>query len=702
MPAPGVPHGGWLHSDLGLSTVQRELPDAGRGGDFRLPAIHVEHEDGSTVTHLKYQGHEIVEGKPELENGLPATFAKTKDDASTLLVHLACSITSVQITVRYTVFPRIGSIVRSMRITNGGNDTKKILRAASWSNDFEPKPEDHDGGWEMLTLHGSWAREMNVSRRRVEVGTQGQQSSMGFSSAQHQPFLAIMTPSTSESSGECYAFGLIYSGSHETIVERSTTGLVRVSMGLNPMHLSWPLAAGESFDTPECVAVYTPDQGLGGASRRLHRLYRSHLTRSEWSDKSRPPLLNAWEAVYFDFDADKLAKIARRTAELGIKLFVCDDGWFGKGKHARTSDSAGLGDWVVNPDRFPEGLPKFVEDVTELDVLAQDAKLRFGLWVEPEMVNPASDLYVAHPDWVLHAPRGHDRTTARNQLILNLALKDVQDYLLDLLSKILSDSPGITYVKWDCNRAMHEISSPANAHRYMLGLYRVLDELTLRRFPHILWEGCASGGARFDAGMLPYFCQSWTSDNTDAVDRLMIQFGTTIAHPASAMGCHVSAVPNHQTGRTTPLEFRAHVALMGGSFGFELDVQALSAEEQEKIPSFVKLADRINPLVIHGDLYRIARPDSSNFPAALYVSQDCQQAVLLAFSIHTKIGVRWPSLKLQGLDARAMYRLEMIEHRGETSLGTLSGLSLMSSGVRLDWQVKDYQSRVILMTKVQG
>lgn len=717
MPCAAIPSGGWTAADTPtpLSHIQRELPDAGRG-DFRLPAIHAEHgDDGSTVTRLEYVGHEVT-SKPKVP-GLPATFVDgdRKGDGdgtvSTLLLHLSCPVTHLQVTLRYTIFPELDAIARSMRVTHGGTAGEvKLHRAASWSTDFEPRLEDDIGGaaagssWEMLTLHGSWAREMNVSRHPVHVGTQGQQSSMGFSSAQAQPFVALMDRSTSESQGECWAFALVYSGSHETLVERSTTGLVRVTIGLNPMHLGKTLAPGEYFDTPESIAVYSARDGLGGASRRLHRLYRSHLIRSQWSQRPRPPLLNAWEAVYFDFDADKLRKIASATGELGIRLFVCDDGWFGEGKHARTSDRAGLGDWRPNNERFPKGFPQFVEDVTQLKVNGDDArKLRFGLWVEPEMVNPASDLYEAHPEWVLHAPR-HARTTVRHQLVLNLALSAVQDYLIDTLSTLLSSSPGITYVKWDCNRPMHEMATPATAHAYMLGLYRVLDTLTIQRFPHILWEGCASGGARFDAGMLPYFCQSWTSDNTDAVDRLAIQFGTTIAHPASAMGCHVSAVPNHQTGRTTPFEFRAHVALMGGSFGFELDVQQLTDEERAAIPALVALADRVNPLVIDGDLYRLAQPGASNYPAALYVSQDRSRAVLLAYVVHAKLGVRWPPLRLQGLDADATYRLDVVGRGGSDGqagpLATLSGASLMASGVRLAWEVKDYQSRVVMVTKV--
>jgi alpha-galactosidase len=421
-------------------------------------------------------------------------------------------------------------------------------------------------------------------------------------------------------------------------------------------------------------------------SRNLHRLFRNHLSTSKFTHTPRPPLLNNWEATYFDFTAKSLLPIAEKAADLGVKLFVMDDGWFGRGKNARTNDHHGLGDWVTNPDIFSDGLGAFVSKVTDL----RDGTMRFGIWVEPEMVNPKSDLYEAHPDWVLHAT-DHDRTTQRNQLVLNLALTSVQDYIIDILDKLLS-SAKISYVKWDKNRMIHETPSPSTIHAYMLGLYRVLDTLTTR-YPDVLWEGCASGGGRFDPGILYYFPQTWTSDNTDALDRLSIQFGTTLAYPASAMGCHISAVPNHQTHRVTPLEFRAHVAMMGGSFGFELDPNALSAEEQTAIPELIKLAERVNPLVITGEMYRLNLPTESNWPAAMYIAQNGSEAVVLAYQARATMLQGTPALRLQGLAGEREYEVDC---QGEKR--AYSGATLMGTGLKL-WFEGDYQSQVIFIVR---
>lgn len=512
------------------------------------------------------------------------------------------------------------------------------------------------------------------------------QTTCGYSSAYVNPFVAMVHPDTSETSGPAYGFNLIYSGSHACEIEVSPQGPTRVLLGINPLQLAWTLKPGESFTTPECVGVYS-NQGLGGMSRNLHRLYRNHLSRSKFTHSPRPTLLNNWEGTYFDFTAKSLLSIADKAADLGAKLFVLDDGWFGKGETARTNDHKGLGDWCPNPERFPDGLGAFVDKVTGL----KGGNMKFGIWVEPEMVNAKSELYEAHPDWALHAA-DHDRTEQRNQLVLDLGIPDVQDYIIDVLTRLL-ESAQISYVKWDKNRMMHEMPSPSAVHRYMLGLYRVFETLTTR-FPDVLWEGCSSGGGRFDAGMLYYFPQSWTSDNTDAYDRLSIQFGTTLAYPASSMGCHVSAVPNHQTHRITPLEFRAHVALMGGSFGFELDPNALSAEEQKVIPELIKLGERVNPLVISGEMYRLNLPNESNWPAAMYVSQDGKEAVVLAYQVRTVIKARIPTVKLQGLDSGDEYEVEI---KGERQV--YSGATLMGAGLRVLWEQGDFQSQVIFLTK---
>lgn len=423
-------------------------------------------------------------------------------------------------------------------------------------------------------------------------------------------------------------------------------------------------------------------------SRRLHDLYRQHLIRSRFTHQPRPVLLNSWEGVYFNLDENKIMEMAQETAALGIQLFVMDDGWFGV-KHPRLAPNAGLGDWVPNPARFPSGLDTLVKKATQLTVKgSSDEKLQFGIWVEPEMVNVKSELYEKHPEWVLKAAT-YPLTEMRNQLVLNLSLPAVQDYIIDSISALLSKMP-ISYVKWDNNRGIYEVPHPKTYHAYMLGMYRVFETLTTR-FPHVLWEGCAAGGGRFDAGLLPYFPQSWTSDNTDAVDRVAIQFGTAIAYPASAMGCHVSACPNGYTKRTTTLKFRAHVAMMGGSFGFELDPVKIPEQERAEIPGILELVKKVNPIVINGDMWKLVLPDESQHPAAIYVSKDGSQAVVFAFQMQATLNNVQPTLRLQGLVEDEVYLLE-----GEKRY---SGATLMSAGLRLAFR-GDYDSKVLLLERV--
>jgi alpha-galactosidase len=420
-------------------------------------------------------------------------------------------------------------------------------------------------------------------------------------------------------------------------------------------------------------------------SRALHGLYRNHLMRSKFVRQNRPVLLNSWEGLYFDMNHSNLYEMAKESAALGVKLFVMDDGWFGK-DYPRISDEAGLGDWVPNPHRLPHGLDSLVNDITALKG-TNSANLWFGIWVEPEMVNPKSNLYCAHPDWVLSAGT-YPRTELRNQLILNLGLPEVQDYIIACLSNILT-SANISYVKWDHNRSMTEIQTPSAAHAYILGLYRVLDTITTR-FPDVLFEGCAAGGGRFDPGILQFFPQIWTSDNTDAVDRISIQLGMSLAYPASSMGAHISAVPNHQNNRTTPLEFRAHVAMMGGSFGLELDPKKLLPEEKASLPGLIALAERISPVVVNGDMWRLSLPHESNWPAVQFISEDASQAVLFYFQLQQHVNEITPRVKLQGLASNRMYQIE--------GGGRYSGIVLMNHGLNYYFG-SDYGSKVVILTK---
>ncbi|KAL4931467.1 alpha-galactosidase [Aspergillus undulatus] len=652
--------------------VRREFPDAGRG-DFRVPAVRIRQAEGHTVSAFKYRSYKVVDGKPGL-SGLPATFGS--EEAKTLVVSLYDEYSDLEAALTYTVFSDLDVIVRSASITNSSDKSVTIESLASLNVDF-PVEE-----FEMIGLRGDWAREAHRQRRKVDYGVQSFGSMTGFSSHLHNPFLALVHPSTTESQGEAWGFSLVYSGSFTIHVEKGSQGLTRVSVGAN--QLSWSLKAGETLTSPECVSVYSVN-GVGGISRSLHRLYRNHLMKT--SPQDRPVLLNSWEGLYFNIDQDRMIKLAEESAALGVKLLVMDDGWFGK-DYPRTSDAAGLGDWIPNPDRFPDGLAPLVDKITAIKVANSSVTLRFGIWVEPEMVNPQSSLYQQHPDWVLHAGR-YPRTEQRNQLVLNLGLPEVQEYIITSISTILNGAD-ITYVKWDHNRGLAEIPSPSANHAYILGMYHVFDVLT-SRFPDVLWEGCASGGGRFDPGILQYFPQVWTSDDSDAVERIFIQFGTSIAYPASSMAGHISSVPNHQTGRTTPLTFRAHIAMMCGSFGLELVPSEMKDDEKKAIPGLIALAERVNPIVLNGDMWRLSLPEESNWPAALFISEDGNEAVLFFFQLSPLVNHAMPRVKLQGLDGQAMYRVD--------GQGPFSGSMLMNLGLQYSFTT-DYASKVVFLERV--
>ncbi|TXT03804.1 hypothetical protein VHUM_04368 [Vanrija humicola] len=670
--AHSSPDGG--RDSWGPVRTRREFPDAGHG-DFRQPAYRISH-GGTAVTDLRYVSYDIVAGKPPLL-GLPATFG-ADDTVSTLEIHLEDKLAGIKATLSYGVFHHLPVVTRSVRLT-AGPEGAVIDELASLSIDF---PVDD---YEMLHTYGQWARENQVVRRKVDHGTQGFQSLAGYTSAAHNPFFALVNPTTTESLGQAWGFNLVYTGSFAAQVEVAAKGYTRASLGLNPAHLSWALGAGESFTSPEVVCVYS-GSGIGGMSRAFHSLYRNHLSRSDWTHRTRPTLINNWEATYFDLSQDVLLPIAERAAGLGIKMFVMDDGWFGV-KHPRINDHQGLGDWTPNPHRFPDGLGAFAERVTDLKVKPLPADMKFGIWVEPEMVSPKSELYENHPSWVLHAGK-YPQTTARNQLVLNAGLPEVQDYIVDAVTKILS-SGNISYVKWDNNRGMHELQHPSDSHRYILGLYSVLDRLTTA-FPDVLWEGCASGGARFDPGLLYYWPQHWVSDNTDARDRVSIQLGLSLVYPPSTFGCHVSAVPNHITDRETPLEFRAHVAMMGGSFGLELDATKLSDQDTKQLPAILALSEKVNPYVIHGDMYRLS-PWTSSSPAVQYVLPS-GDAVLFAYQLKdAHFPDQPPPIRLQGLEANADYEFD-----GEV----YGGDELLTAGWNW-WKEGDYQSRVVFVNKLK-
>ncbi|MFC5467940.1 alpha-galactosidase [Cohnella suwonensis] len=662
---------------ISFDTMPQEYPAYGTG-DFRHPAYQVQLEDGTTITELAYVGHRIVAGKPALE-GLPSTYAESDAEAQTLLLELADAYSGLRVEFSYTAFANHDAIARSVKLTNAGGATIRLLRAMSGSVDFK-----HDK-FDMITLSGAWARERDLFRRSIVPGMQAVESRRGSSSHQHNPFVALVSPLADEDNGEAYGFSLVYSGSFVAQAEVDQFRTTRVSLGINPFDFEWRLETGESFLTPELVMAYSPE-GIGGMSRVFHRLYRSRLCRGKFRDEARPVLVNNWEATYFQFDADKIESIAAVGRQLGIELFVLDDGWFGH----RDNDDSSLGDWKVDYRKLPGGLADLASRVNRLD-------MQFGLWFEPEMVSPDSDLYRAHPDWCLHVP-GRRRTEGRKQLVLDLSRKDVCDYLIESVGAILSSAP-ITYVKWDMNRNMTEIGSAIaapnrqreTAHRYMLGLYRVLETIT-STFPNVLFESCSGGGGRFDPGMLYYMPQTWTSDNTDAVSRLRIQYGTSLAYPVSAMGAHVSAVPNHQVHRNTSLKTRGDVA-MSGNFGYELDLTQMSEREKKEVAEQVAQYKEVRHLVQFGDFYRLRSPFEGNDAAWMMVSEDKSEAFAVYAKVLAEPNAPLDWLRFKGLEAKAKYRLV----GGESVYG---GDQLMYAGIVIPELHGDYATCVWRLERI--
>jgi len=654
---------------VSLDSLPQEYPGYG-SGDFRNPAYQFALADGTTVAELVYRDYRIIAGKPKLE-GLPSTYAESDDEAETLELTLQDKHSGMLAVLSYTVFRDSDAIARSVRFVNESANPVRVLRSLSASIDFK-----HDA-FELVHLNGAWANERNIVRRGLTQGQQGIESRRGSSSHQSNPFVALVSPGASEEHGDAYGFSLVYSGSFAASAEVDQFRTTRVSIGLNPFDFEWLLEPGQSFQAPEAVLVYS-NEGLGGMSRTYHRLYRSRLSRGEFRDRTRPVLVNNWEATYFNFDADKIAAIAEEGARLGIELFVLDDGWFGY----RNDDTTSLGDWKVDLKKLPQGLDDLAKRVN-------GHGLQFGLWFEPEMISPDSDLYRAHPDWCLHV-EGRRRTTGRRQLILDLSREDVCDYIIDTVGGVLASAP-ISYVKWDMNRNMTEIGSALlpserqreTAHRYMLGLYRVLETIT-SKFSHILFESCSGGGGRFDPGMLYYMPQTWTSDNSDAVCRLKIQYGTSLVYPISSMGAHVSAVPNHQVHRMTSLKMRGDVA-MSGNFGYELDLTKFTPEEKEEVKAQVAAYKELRELVQFGDLYRLKSPFEGNDTAWMVVAADKSEAFVAFFRVLAQPNEPIDWLRLAGLDPNADYEVVGTGER-------FGGDQLMFAGLLVPELEGDFQS----------
>lgn len=629
------------NSTFSLENIKQEYPTFGCG-DMRFPAYEIERENGSHVVEFVYKEHRIYNGKPKLE-GLPATYVENEDEAQTLELVLEDASIDTRIVLLYTIYEAFPAITRSVRFECDLDEKITLLSAMSACVDLPDKD------YEMIDLAGVWARERHVRRHKLDYGIQSIYSMRGCSSYQFNPFLALARENTDEFQGQVYGFSLVYSGNFLAQTEVDNYDTARVLMGIHPNGFRWTLGKGESFQTPEMVMVYS-EAGLNGMSQTFHKLYRTRLARGTWRDKVRPILINSWEAFYFDFDAPKLLGLADAAADLGMELFVLDDGWFGK----RDDSTSSLGDWYPNEEKLKGTLKELAEKI--------NAKgLKFGLWIEPEMTNKDSDLYRAHPDWLL-AEQGKRICHSRTQYVLDFSKKEVRDYIGDMLENLLAEVP-VSYIKWDMNRTFSEVFSNGNdreyqgkvCHKYILGVYELYERLT-SRFPHVLFESCASGGARFDPGMLYYAPQGWTSDDTDAIERLKIQYGTSMVYPVSCMGSHVSASPNHQTNRVTPIETRADVAYFG-TFGYELDLLKLDEDDKAEIRRQIAFMKEKRELIQKGTFYRLKSPFEGNETAWMIVSEDQKQALVGYYRVMQPVNVGFKRLKLKGLKEDTCYKV---------------------------------------------
>ena len=663
--------------------VALEYPTTGTG-DYRVPAIVVEHPDGSTVLELAVAGHRLSAGKPTIP-GLPATYAEADDEAETIEIDLVDAPSGLVVTLVYTIFRDLPLVARSVRFRNGGSGTLRLATAMSASLDLP------DAGWDLVHLSGMWGRERMVRTRRLELGRQSVSSARGASSHQQNPFLVLRRPATTEADGEAIGLALVYSGNFLAEVEVEPFGTARARIGIDPETFRWTLEPGEDFATPEAVLGWS-SAGMGGLSDAFHRLFRERLARGTWRDRPRPVKVNNWEGTYFDFDAERLLTMATVARDLGIELFVLDDGWFGK----RDDDTTSLGDWFVDRRKLPDGIDGLARAIEAIG-------LKFGLWIEPEMVSERSELFAAHPDWAIGVP-GRKRTESRQQLVLDMSRPEIVDHLFGVLSEVLGSAP-ISYVKWDMNRNITEPWSPALPpdrqgeffHRYILGVYDLYERLT-SAFPDILFESCAGGGGRFDPGLLAFAPQAWTSDDTDAIERLRIQWGTSLAYPVSSMAAHVSAVPNHQVGRITPLATRAAVAFFG-VLGYELDPTTLTADERREVADQVVFYATHRDVFQYGRFVRLRSPfeGDGNTTAWMSISPDQQRAVV---GYYQALNVPAPGadrVPLRGLDPDVAYEVS-VWPAGDDSIGRANSIvrggdDLMAAGLLIPGEKEEAAAR---------
>ncbi len=669
-----------------MDSLPQEYSSFGTG-DYRITSLRVQNRDGSQAVELRYNGYCVQKGKYAIP-GLPAVYAEN-GEAQTLIIRLKDSYSGLEVELYYGILEEMDIITRAVKITNQGTDNVVLKKAASMNLDWEY------GDFEWLSFYGRHSMEMNFQKENIHHGIQAIGSVRGTSSHQYNPFTILCEKGSNETMGKCYGFSFVYSGEFLIEVEKDQIDRTRLICGIHPDNFSWVLHSGDMLWLPEVIMTYS-ENGVGKISRNLHKVIREHICRGKWKNRRRPILINNWEATYFDFTGEKLIEIAKQAKSLGIELFAMDDGWFGN----RQDDSSSLGDWFPNEKKLGCTLKELTERITV-------EGMEFGIWLEPEGISEDSNLYRRHPDWVVGIP-GRKPCLSRCQWILHFSRKDVQDYIIEQISKLL-EGISVSYVKWDCNRAICDKFSGALdnnrqgefSHRYILGLYRVLEELT-EKFPEILFEGCGGGGGRFDAGMLYYMPQLWGSDTTDAIERLSIQYGASFGYPVSAMGTHVSTAPNHQTGRVVPLSTRGCVA-MAGTFGYELDISRLTQEEKAEVKEQIERFKKYYDLIQRGDYYRISSPLEGTCTIWEIADPSGKEALVSAVYHHVQANPVPVRVKVQGLRDEADYQMFLNEDLKEkypsrslpygfSSGEVLSGAALKQFGFVVPEAINGFQA----------
>lgn len=664
----GNPNSAGSDRTYSLDALPQEYPSLGTG-DFRNYALNIENADGSQCCNPVYITHEIAAGKYTLK-GLPFVRAE-ENEAETLKIILEDPVTKVELHLLYGVLEKEDIITRSVIIKNAGKAPVTVKKAQSACLDFL------HGDYDLIKFYGRHAMERNMERMPVSHESTRIGSRRGTSSHQYNPGVILAGKNTNEDSGSCYGMLFVYSGNFLVEAEKDQYDQTRIQMGLTDELFAYPLEAGAEFIAPEVILSYT-NKGLSRLSQQYHHCIMNHICQGKYVHANRPVLINSWEAAYFDFTGDTIVELAKEAKALGIDMVVMDDGWFGK----RNDDNSSLGDWYVNEEKLGGTLTKLIERVNAEGV-------KFGIWIEPEMVSEDSDLYREHPDWAITIP-GRKPVRSRNQLVLDFSRKEVRDEIFKRICAVL-DQGNVEYIKWDMNRSLADIYAPNVTYDYVLGVYDFLEKLT-NRYPDILIEGCSGGGGRFDAGMLYYTPQIWCSDNTDAINRTRIQYGTSFFYPVAAMGSHVSAVPNHQTGRVTSMHTRG-VAAMSGTFGYELNPALLNAEEKAEIRAQLAQYREYQELIREGDYYRLSNPFQDNFAAWMVVSDDRSKALVSVIRLTAEANPPAAYVTLKGMEEDAFYR-------EKTTGKVYPGAALMEAGILLPAAVSEYEAYQIELERV--